>query len=325
MKSLPRARYIVIALLLVSLVIVPSVRDPERKDLTADARALFPGNYVELDQGNVRYQLTGPANAPLVVLVGGLTTSLELFDGESEFLNAAGYRTLSFDLFGRGGSDRPSELAYDQAMFNRQLSDLLSALDISTAVHLVGQSLGGGIVVSWAAQNPEKVLSLFLQSSAGYLAEPPAMLGVLKTPLVGDYLWWLVGNTFILSGVDSYFVDKDKTVNAADRVRTLLSTAFEFKGYRHAVLETIRNFSPENMERPFTSVGANSVPIQIVWGRDDTTIPVSNVQQLRTWLDDRPQVTILENVGHMPMLESPDAVHSLLLVHLNGVEAGRGQ
>ena len=325
MKSLPKARYIVFALLLVILVVVPAVRDPERKDLTADARELFAGNYVELDQGYVRYYLTGPTDGPIVVLVGGLTTSLELFNDEREFLNAAGYRTLSFDLFGRGGSDRPSDLAYDQRTFNQQLSDLLAALDISAAVHLVGQSLGGGIAVSWAAENPQKVLSLFLQSSAGYLAEPPAMLGVLKTPLVGEYLWWLVGNTFILSGVDGYFVDKDKTRNAADSVKNQLSTAFEYNGYRYAVLETVRNFGAENMESPFRSVGAMSIPMQIVWGREDATIPVSNVQQLTTWLADKPHVVILEGVGHMPMLEAPEAVFPLLTAHLSGVRAASGE
>jgi len=306
-------------LIIISIVAiaVPLLRDPEHAELTSEARGQFPGSYLRLSDGMVRYKLSGPPEGETVLLIGGLTTSLEFFDLTKERLNKAGYQTLQFDLYGRGASDRPNHLSYGKSTYIKQIDDLLLALNIKQKVHVVGQSLGGGIAITWSASNPEKVRSISIHASAGYLPNPPAMLSIIKIPIVGDYLWWLAGNEVAVGNVDKYFSDKVKSKVVAENLKKDLKKSAMFIGYRSAVLKTLRNFGPDNLQASFKKVGETSLGVQIIWGKKDELIPFHNSIRLNDWLGGKASIKVLENAGHMPLLEKPDLVIPLVIKHIN--------
>jgi len=296
---------------------IPMVRDPEQNELTNEARSQFPGSYINLPNGMVRYKLSGPLDGETVLLIGGLTTSLEFFDSMQLRLNQAGYRTLQFDLYGRGASDRPSHLSYGKSTYIKQIDNLLTSLNINEPLHIVGQSLGGGIAMTWSAAHPEKVRSISIHASAGYLPSPPAMLPLIKTPIIGDYLWWLVGNDFAVGNVDKYFSDKEETREIAENLRVSLRHSATFIGYRTAVLKTLRHFGPENLETSFRIIGGTSIAVQIIWGDKDELIPVLSSARLNDWLGGKATIEILKNAGHMPLLEKSELVIPMVISHLN--------
>ena len=88
--------------------------------------------------------------------------------GLATALLAHRYRTLQFDLYGRGGSARPRQLAYDRGAYCRQIDALIEALSIDEPLFVIGQSLGGAIAASYAAARPARVWALSLHASAGY-------------------------------------------------------------------------------------------------------------------------------------------------------------
>jgi abhydrolase domain-containing protein 6 len=68
-------------------------------------------------------------------------------------------------------------------------------------------------------------------------------------------------------------------------------------------------------------LGEVRVPTLIVWGRHDQLIDVSVVDELRHGIVDSVAV-IFEHVGHVPMLEAPQATaehHLALLARASGV------
>ncbi len=79
----------------------------EHIDLDATTRAGFDETFIELPSGVVHYELAGPEDGEMVVLVHGFSVPAYIWDPTFEFLVSAGYRVLRFDLYGRGHSDRP--------------------------------------------------------------------------------------------------------------------------------------------------------------------------------------------------------------------------
>jgi pimeloyl-ACP methyl ester carboxylesterase len=110
---------------------------------------------------NVRthYELAGPADAPVVVLVHGLTASLRVWKGQAERLSRH-FRVLRYDLRSHGQSE-----AIDRACTRSDLATdliaLLDALGIERAA-LVGHSAGGVVVMHAALEHPARVWAVGL-------------------------------------------------------------------------------------------------------------------------------------------------------------------
>lgn len=77
------------------------------------------------------------------------------------------------DLFGRGYSDAPSDLAHDARLYTTQILLVLASSPLSwtgsSAFHLVGFSLGGSISVAFAAYHATMLRSLTLVCPGGLI------------------------------------------------------------------------------------------------------------------------------------------------------------
>jgi len=84
-------------------------------------------------------------------------------------LFSGAYRVITFDHrgFGRSADDEHK----GRAGFVDDLKELLDALEIDKAC-LVGQSMGGGTVVGFAARYPERVSALVVSDSLFGIALP---------------------------------------------------------------------------------------------------------------------------------------------------------
>jgi pimeloyl-ACP methyl ester carboxylesterase len=112
---------------------------------------------------DLRVELTGPAEAPVVTFVHGLAASLEVWAGQAERLSDR-FRVLRYDLRGHGGSvspDRPCS-RHDLAA---ELAGLLDALGIERSA-VVGHSAGGVVAQQFAVDFPSRVRALGLVGTA---------------------------------------------------------------------------------------------------------------------------------------------------------------
>src|SRR5262245_51336182 len=96
------------------------------KRLTDEIRRTSGGQYVPLGGGVTHFRLEGPQTGVPLVLVHGATVPLWEFDRLAPELHAAGFRTLRFDLFGHGLSDRPA-CDYTLELFAKQTLELVEA------------------------------------------------------------------------------------------------------------------------------------------------------------------------------------------------------
>jgi pimeloyl-ACP methyl ester carboxylesterase len=106
-------------------------------------------------------------------------------------LSAAGHDVIMYDLRGHGHSDRP-ETGYSMNDGIADLDGLLTALDITHPVHLVGNSYGGAIAMGMALTHPHRVADITLieglYADEGFGAEMAETLGFL-TKCVYEEKW----------------------------------------------------------------------------------------------------------------------------------------
>jgi hypothetical protein len=99
-------------------------------------------------------------SGPAVVAVHGLGGTKGSFLPTLAAL-AGGFRVIALDLPGFGDSDKPLGAAYDAPYFAAVVVDLLDALDIECA-HLIGNSLGGRVVLEVGMRHPDRAGGLAL-------------------------------------------------------------------------------------------------------------------------------------------------------------------
>lgn len=109
---------------------------------------------------------------PALVLLHGIGSAARAFDDQLAGLSK-GLRVVAWDAPGYGGSTALPMTAPRAADYAAALAGLLDGLGIERC-HLVGHSLGALMAASFAADRPQRILSLTLASIAGGHATLPA-------------------------------------------------------------------------------------------------------------------------------------------------------
>jgi homoserine O-acetyltransferase/O-succinyltransferase len=128
----------------------------------------------------VAWRLVGPANAPVVCALGGISANRRVFDSEEprkgwwsevvgpgQALDADRFRVLSFDYLGGSaettGPGKANVSTYDQAEL---LVRLLNNLGLKSLRAIVGGSYGGMVALAFGERYPERVSRLVVIGAA---------------------------------------------------------------------------------------------------------------------------------------------------------------
>jgi len=283
----------------------------ESKQLNGQTRQDADGSFIELPDGIVHYEISNPDKEQTVILVHGFSVPYFIFDPTFEFLTQSGFRTLRYDLFGRGLSDRPRK-RYNIDLFINQLKNLVDALRITRPVNLIGLSMGGPITGTFTACYPERVKSLTLIDPAG--VRPVSlipMLKAMKVPGVAEAVFGLVGSEVMLKSAAKDFFDPKLVGMFIDRYKVQM----QYKGFKRAILSSIRNDMLGPFVGAYKSVNRLKIPVLLFWGRNDKTVPFEYSDDLRAMIPDA-EFHVIENCSHIPHYEKPDQVNPVLLEFL---------
>ncbi|MBI5944189.1 MAG: alpha/beta hydrolase [Chloroflexi bacterium] len=285
----------------------------ETKELNDATRKDAGGSFVTLPDGVTHYELRGPENGKPVVFVHGFSVPYFIFDITFEFLVKSGFQVLRYDLFGRGFSDRP-RAAYNIQLFVRQLKDLLDALNFKD-IALLGLSMGGPITASFIRQYPGYVRKHVLIDPAGV---QQTVLGrgieALKMPIFGELAFGLFGSGVMVKSLASDLFDP----KAVEFFQSRYKIQMQFKGFKRALLSTLRSNMLDSFYETYAEVGKQQKPTLLFWGMDDKTTPFANSEILLTALP-HAEFHAIENCGHIPHFEKPEIVNPILLEFLSHV------
>lgn len=276
-------------------------RDPEVATLDDAARAGAPGKFATLSNGTTHYELAGPDTGRVVVLVHGFSVPAYIWDSTSTALSADGYRVVRYDLFGRGWSDRP-DAAYDGAMYDAQLNELLDSLHIVGPVDLAGLSFGGYVVTHFAATHPDRVRTLTLVDPVVEGSPLPAVLGV---PVLGEWIWQVSRVPTMAEGQASDFLHPEHYPTWVDQYRPQM----RYRGFGRALLRSAGTIGHTDFPALFTRVAQANIPVLLIWGRQDQTIKVERSVVVREHIP-TVQFVPVDSAGHLPHIEQSALVHA---------------
>jgi pimeloyl-ACP methyl ester carboxylesterase len=283
----------------------------ETRDLNDENRRLTDGSYVQLPDGVTHYELGNPSLDQTVVLVHGFSVPYFIFDPTFHFLTQCAFRVLRYDLFGRGFSDRP-DTRYNIDFFVKQLAGLLDALSLNRPVSLIGLSMGGPITAAFTARHPERVDKLVLIDPAGVrVVILSRILKAAAAPLIGEAILSLVGSGGMIKNIASDIFDKRLVEHFQQRYRVQM----QYRGFRRAILSTIRNNMLHSFIDTYRKVGSLNKPTLLIWGRHDTTVPLRHSDDLRAAIPNI-EFHIIEDCSHIPHFEKPEETNALLLKFL---------
>ncbi len=254
------------------------------------------------------YRLAGEdhVGAETLVLIHGMAGSSRTWRDVMGPLSRT-HRVLAPDLLGHGQSEKPSG-DYSLGALASGVRDLMAHLGIDRAT-LVGQSLGGGVVMQFAYQFPERCERIVLVSSGGLGREVSWMLRLLSVP-GADLVLPVVAPAFVATqgnSVSRWLRDRGiKAPRVAEMWQAYASLAEPEN--RSAFLRTLRAVvdpggqAVEASDRLYLIDGMASL---IIWGDDDHIIPVEHAQAAHAAMPGS-RLEVFDGVGHFPQVEAPE-------------------
>ena len=271
---------------------------------------LLQDQYVKVGNINTRFWAAGE-KGPALILVHGLGGFIENWVYNIDAL-AKQHRVYALDLVGFGLSDK-TPLTYDINNLVLFISDFMKTQNIEKA-SLVGNSLGGGLVLKFALDFPEKVTRLVLVDGAGLGRGVILDFKLCSLPFIGELL--------VRPGLKSITRLWKKIVYDSSLVTPeLLELSYRLAaqpGAKKAFLATLRTGidllgQRAGLIRPLIDAlsGINK-PVLITWGQQDRIIPVAHAQVAFEKISGA-RLKIFDRCGHMPQLEYPARFNKLVL------------
>ncbi len=265
--------------------------------------------FVSVDGIRIHYQEFGEATAPPMVLIHGYTASLFVWKTTAPMLAEAGFRVIAVDLVGFGYSEKPRSFDYSIQSQARMVTRLMERLGIGRAT-VVGSSYGGAVAATIALDETERVEKLVLVDAVinDDLKSHPILrlasfpgLGELITPFVSD------SRTILKHRMHGTLAKANHHLITDERIDGVLRPLRAADGH-HSLLATSRNWHANRIERDAHLI---TQPTLIIWGEEDTVIPIKNGYKLRDAVPDS-RLVVLKDCGHVPQEESSTAFAQLV-------------
>jgi 3-oxoadipate enol-lactonase len=249
----------------------------------------------------IRYQLEGPADAPVVLFSNSLGTRLEMWDPQMPALTQR-FRALRYDSRGHGESAAPDG-PYSIELLAEDAIGLLDALGIER-VHFCGLSKGGMVGQMLGARHGERLLSLTLCSTACYME--PRQLWDERIKVANEQGMAALADAV----VERWFTEAYRAEPSivVERVRQMILDT-PAQGYA-ACCAAIRDMDLRDL------IGTIRLPTQIIVGADDPATPPAKAEEIHARIPGS-KLEVMPDAAHLLNIEQDVAFDASLRAFLD--------
>ena len=277
--------------------------------------------HAELENGRVRYSITGEASDNLVVLMHGLTTSKDIYDNLTQDLIKQGFQVLSFDFYGRGGSDYVPNVESEKIYVNQAIELIEKFLPTGAKrnINLIGYSAGGSIA-SMVADKLENCASLILIASTGVpqLPTSPVLISLLQTFENNEEI-----SSELKREVEKQIALELEVLEEIETKDLALKIYNDLDMWNKKTIDTVKNHllstggyvGGKSMNNVFESIGKKNIPTFIMSGSNDNWVSPESGKEIHRLIEGS-LFFEFENVTHWAFLEKPEVYHRKILTFL---------
>ena len=245
----------------------------------------------------------------VLVMIHGFSANKENWLRMAQHLHED-YGLVALDLPGHGESTQDPELSYRIPEQASRVREVMDALDIEAA-HLTGNSMGGAIAALVAANHPERVHTLSLINSAGIHEHPSELEQALER---GE-------NPLVVRSTGDFRRVIDFTMEKPPFIPWPISSAMAERAVANAsindrIFEDLQRDSSNDFQQALEHIEA---PTLVLWGEKDRVISVDNAPLFASRLSDS-RLVLLDDIGHMPMIEVPQETAGYIRELMRGDE-----
>ena len=304
MKTLP-------LLLLATLSLFAKATSPRYTEVEHETRVMSDSlrkadaphaQFITLQNGVTRYELVGPAQGEVVVLVHGASLASWVWDEQIEALTTAGYRVLRYDEYGRGFSDYP-QMKYTIELYQNQLIQLLDSLNITDPVHIVAHSFGGFITAFTTSNYPQRFASVTLISPG---ITTPWFVNFMTATAIAR--WYVHGSLRKIPKTLAQTLTEQEV--PLDPYQKEFEMQWATRGYEYSIISLFEDAVGDYLPY-YAKLEENHIPTQLIWGVDDPQAKEKYVEKLEKVV---PSLEVHKlGSGHVPHFVDKKILNSLLI------------
>lgn len=271
----------------------------------------FSQGFIDAGGVRTRYLHAGDLERPVLVFLHGSGGHAEAYVRNLES-HAEHFSTWSIDMLGHGYTDKPRH----PIEVDHYVSHLMAFLDAIGAqrAHISGESLGGWVAARAAADQPNRINRLVLNTAGGSQADPEVMSRIITLSMAAaENPTWETVQARIKWLMADKSKDYDDIVASRQRV-------YSQPGFAAAMKDIMALQDPDIRARNLLGpkeYGSITAPTMVVWTSDDPTADATEGRRISSMIPGA-RFELMSGCGHWPQYEDPKTFNRLHLDFLLG-------
>jgi 3-oxoadipate enol-lactonase len=280
------------------------------------------------DGRKLSYDVSGPVDAPVVLLSNSLMTNFTVWDSFVDELLSRGFRVLRYNQPGHGTSSAPQDLSSTTFLtLSADIAKLIAELKIHKIHAWIGISMGAALGAYFVTQNPGVVQKLVM---ADTITSSPSNAGIPDVFAQRVELAQTDSNAIakLTEGtLERWFSAEWMKANPAEtqRMRQLMTTTTKegFITCCHALRDASFDLRPL-----FRRIGSSVESALLVVGELDANLPTTMEimrQEIQAGFGQKTQVPliVIPKAGHVPVVDGREQFTQEVLKFIAPERAGK--